>query len=65
MSMNAEQLKLIERTAARLTNYEQCENDPYGYNPGDSGNFDDAHEDGVDDGEIRFARRILALETSA
>lgn len=54
----------ILKKAAEKTNYEQCEGG-WGYSPGANGNYDDAHSDGYDDGEIYFARTIrreLGLE---
>jgi hypothetical protein len=34
------------------------------YNPADGGNFDDAYADGVDTGQIDFARVLMKMLTS-
>lgn len=53
--------KAIEAKAFEKTHCEAAQGDPWGYNPGDSGNFGDAHSEGVDDGEIYMARKVLPL----
>jgi hypothetical protein len=55
-------LALIKKKAEVPTNYEACKDSGWGYSPADNDNADDAHSDGVDDGEIYFARTILDME---
>ena len=63
--MTVDLKKLIEEvrvTAAKKTHYEDGEtNGGYGYSPGDTGNFDDTHSQGCEDGEIWMARKVLPI----
>jgi len=57
---NIEALKAkLQKVAAKATKTDDEDED---FNPCDwsGGNFDDAYNMGVDDGEIHFAREILA-----
>ena len=50
--------KLIQ-LAKTPTCYERDDQGPWGYCPGDTGNFDEAFSDGAGYGEILLAREIL------
>lgn len=54
-----------EEFIARIRNYieqqskQELASDNEDFNPGDSGNFDDAYQLGVDDGRIDFAKELM------
>lgn len=59
MTLLKDLLDDIRTQATRKTHYEEFENDAWGYNPGDNGNYDDAHGDGIEDGYIHLARDLM------
>lgn len=52
-------IETLIREAEKETCYEECRGDGFGYSPGESHNFGDAHEDGYKAGRISMAREIL------
>jgi hypothetical protein len=59
--MTPEKLKAIIdflRSLAEQKTFYEMDSD---YSPADNGNYDDAHSDGVRDGEIYMARTVLDL----
>jgi len=58
-TMNDALLQKLIQLAKTPTCYESDDQGPWGYCPGDTGNFDEAFSDGADYGGILLAREIL------